>query len=343
MKTFNKKLTVLVLSLIAIYSCKRNEEANNKEKKQQSIKIDSTKTTAEDPIVTLFSFNNENNTELIKIATNGAGDDDKFSLGADKITIIVSKYRKNKESLKITQQVTLLVSEFNYINIDSHFLRKKIQGIDYFLFALKESPMGNGDPSSYLSYIMINTNNLQFYKLGYIGEYTLRSGDSIDGDFTKDKTLESNTTVYNELYQFASKSKWIYKPTEKEKDINYYKNFEQKWYKDNNHEDEETSASSTITSTYYTENLFKFNGFYDDDQVIENADFKIVSYFRHNIIAYDKNKKLYFPVIVGSCAHGCNKEIKFVSENEIEIVYEMNTQKTDTIDLDKIKFTNTPI
>ncbi|AWK05739.1 hypothetical protein HYN56_16440 [Flavobacterium crocinum] len=331
MSTFNTRLTVFFFVLITFYSCKKDEKTIHKENEHQNTKI-----ATDDPIVTLFTFSNENNTEVIKISANGAGDEDKFSLGADKITIIVSKYK----NLKIVQQDTLLISEFNYINVDPHFLRKKIQGTDYFLFALKESPMGNGDPSSYLSYIMINTNNLNFYKLGYIGEYTLRSGDFIDGDFTKDKILESNTKVYTELYQFASKSKWIYKPAEKEKDINYYKNFEQKWYKDNTHEDGETSASFTITSTYYTEDLFKFNGLYDDDQVIENADFKIVSYFRHNIIAYDKNKSLYFPVIVESCAHGCGKDIKFVSENEIEIVYEMNTQKADTLDLHNIKFTN---
>ncbi|MFP3787380.1 hypothetical protein, partial [Burkholderia sp. SIMBA_024] len=76
--------------------------------------------------------------------------------------------------------------------------------------------------------------------------------------------------------------------------------------------------------TYYTENLFQYNGNYDNDQVIENADYKIVTYFRNNIIGYDKNKKLYFPIIVESCVTGCDKEIQFVSENEIEVSYEMN-------------------
>ncbi len=324
-----------------IYSCKKDEKTANKEKTHQNAKIDSTKIEADDAMATLFSFNNEDNTELVEISANGAGDEDKFMLGADKILIVVSKYKKNKEPLEIMQHENLLVSEFNYVYIDPHFSRKKIQGIDYFLFALMESPMGNGDPGLYLSFIMLNTNNLKFYILKYTGENTLRSGELVDGEFTKDKALESNIEIYNELYQFASKNKWVYKPSEEEKNINYYKNFEQKWYKDNDHDENETSDLTTIKSTYYTENLFQFNGNYDEDQIIENASFKIVNYFRNNVVGYDKNKKLYFPIIVESCATGCGKEIKFVSENEIEISYEMDTQPAYIINLNKIRFENT--
>ncbi|KRB55615.1 hypothetical protein [Flavobacterium sp. Root186] len=339
MSAINTKLAIILLSSIMLHSCKKEEKISNqkvnKENIQSKIKEDNDETVR---TVTLFSFNNENNTEVIKISGSDAGDEDDFYLGGAKNIIIASKYKKNLELIK---NDTLVISEYNHVVIDPKYtLRKKIQGVDYFLFAIKESPLGNGDPEIYLSFIMLNTNSLKFYALKYIGEYTLRSGEFVDGEFTKDKILESNTAVYNELYQFGAKSKWIYKPTEEEKDINFYKNFEEKWNEDNYPEGKESSYPTIVKSTYYGENLFEFNGEYDKDQVIENNDFKIVSYFRNNIIGYDKNKKLYFPIAVESCHVGCDKEIKFISENEIEISHETDSERPDIINLSNIEFAN---
>lgn len=343
MKAIKNQLAAILLALITLSSCK-NDEKTADNKANTSTQKDSTKIDASPKMSTIFSIANSDNTEIIKISGNedAATDDDKFLFSADKVAFIVSKFKKNKESLKLIQTDTLLKIEYSLVNIDPQlFLRKQIQNVDYFLFAVMKSPMGNGDPGLYLSFIMLNMNTLKFYTLEYIGENTVRSRETVDGDFEENKTLDSNPEIKKELYEFANKSKWIYKPTGKEKDINYYTNFEQKWYSDN--APKNGKSPDIITSTYYSEDLFKLNGEYDKDQVIENESFKIVTYFRHNVIGYDKNKKLYFPVIVESCAHGCDKTIEFVSENEIEVTYEMNVQEPYTIDLNTIKFSNNPL
>ncbi|RKR05687.1 hypothetical protein C8C83_5038 [Flavobacterium sp. 90] len=345
MKTIKNQLAVILLSIITLSSCKNDEKSANN-KANTTIKKDSTKIDTSLKMSTIFSIANSDNSEIIKISGNEdtATDDDKFLFSGDKITLIVSKFKKNKEILKLIQADTLLKIEYCMVNIDPQlFLRKKIQDVDYFLFAVMKSPMGNGDHSLYLSFIMLNMNTLKFYTLEYIGENTVRSRETetVDGAFEESKTLDSNPEIKKELYEFANQSKWIYKPTGKEKDINYYTNFEQKWYSDN--ASKNGKSPDIITSTYYSEDLFKFNGEYDKDQVTENESFKIVTYFRNNVIAYDKNKKLYFPIIVESCAHGCAKTIEFVSENEIEVTYEMDVQEPYTIDLNTIKFLNNPL
>lgn len=334
------KLAVILLCFITFSSCKNDEKTAVKEIKKENKNTEENK----DEIKrtgTIFSLDNENNTEIIKISGSDVSEEDNFLLVGHKNILIVSKYRKNKGSQQLIQNDTLLISDYNHVTIDKqHFLRKKIQNIDYFLFALMESPLGNGDPGLYLSFIMLNRNTLQFYTLKYVGEPTLRSENAVEGEFLENVALDHNITIKKELYQFAQESKWIYKPSEEEKDINYYRNFEQKWHLDNYPKGAESFYPTIVKSTYYSENLFQYNGNYDNDQVIENADFKIVTYFRNNIIGYDKNKKLYFPITVESCATGCDKKIEFVSKYEIEISYEMNVQEADTIDLNKIKFKN---
>ncbi|MCC9074412.1 hypothetical protein LNQ49_22725 [Flavobacterium sp. F-65] len=342
MKIIKSKLVVILLCLIAFSSCKDAEKISDKEKEESK----NTKENSDEREKTaiIFSFNNEDNTEIIKISGSDVSDEDSFLLVGDKNILIVSKYKKDKENLQLIQNDTLLVAKYNHVTIDpQHILRKKIQNVDYFLFALMESPLGNGDPGLYLSFIMLNMDTLKFYTLKYDGEPTLRSDNAVEGEFLDNTVLNHNITIKKELYLFAQKSKWIYTPSSEEKDINHYRNFEQKWHSDNYPKGAESFYPSIIKSTYYSENLFQYNGNYDNDEVIENKDFKIVTYFRNNIIGYDKNKKLYFPITVESCATGCDKKIEFVSENEIEISYEMNVQKTDTIDLNKIKFENPPV
>ncbi|WP_306160981.1 hypothetical protein [Flavobacterium sp. DG2-3] len=321
-------------------SCKNDEKISTqkivKENLGSETKKDSLK---KEKSAVLFSFENQDNTEVIKITASEVSDDNNFFLVGDKNILIASKYKKNKNKLQFIKSDTLLISDYYYVNVDpKHILRKKIRSEDYFLFEVQESPMGNGDPVFHLDFIMLNINTLNFYTLKYSGEATVRSGQAIDGEFLKNEILQSNIAVQTELYEFANKSKLVYNPSEKEKDINYYKNFEQKWYLDN----DKHLYPSVIKSTYYNEDLFHFNGNYTNDEMIENTDFKIVSYFRNNIIGFDKNKKLYFPICIESCVSGCNKKIEFISENEIEISYsEIKTQESDTIDLNKIKFTNT--
>ena len=318
-----------------LFSCKKDQKIPEvKNNADHNIKKDSV-VTASNKTAVVFEFSNKDNTEIIKISASEVSDNDKFFLVGDKNSLIVSKYLKNKNNLKLVLSDTLFFDEFYYVNIyQKDFLRKRIQNTDYFLFALLESPKGNGDPEFNLNFIMLDTDNLKSYTLKYTGESTLRCDECIDGAFIKNELLELNPTLKKELYLFANKSKWIFNPSEEEKDINYYKNYEEKWYLDNT----KSLFPDVIKSTYYTENLFEYTGQYDQDQISENANFKVVAYFRNNIIGYDKAKKLYFPIIVESCQTGCDKKIEFISKNEIMVSHEISSQRADTINLNEIKF-----
>jgi hypothetical protein len=47
----------------------------------------------------------------------------------------------------------------------------------------------------------------------------------------------------------------------------------------------------------------------------------VLSYFRPSLIGYEKARKLYFPIWVDSCAHGCNKEIRSVDGGVLAFVF----------------------
>ncbi|MCC9065760.1 hypothetical protein [Flavobacterium piscisymbiosum] len=342
MKKINNKIIVLLLSIV-LFSCKNDQKISDdklkNENTNQNIKKDSTTVQANSKTATLFEFSNEENTEIIKISATEASDDDKLFLVGDKNVLVASKYTKNTNEEKLVLRNTLFSDEFYYINIDKKAVRKKIQNTEYFLFAVMESPKGNGDPEFILNFIMLNIHDLKFFILKYTGEATLRCDECIDGRFIENEILDSNPTIKKELYDFANKSKWVYNPSGKEKDINYYKNYEQKWEQDNTAGKTEPTFPHSIKSTYYTENLFQYTGNYNKDEVIENADFKIVSYFRNNIIGYDKNKKLYFPIMVETCNTGCDKKIEFISKNKILIIpTEISSQIADTVNLNEIDF-----
>jgi hypothetical protein len=345
MKKLNASAFFLILSIFAFTSCKKDQNTLKSEVTKQNTILENSGNNPENSNLSLLYTEDSNNeTEFIQISASESHDDDKFFLTGNKNFIIVSKLKKMGGITKPIQQDTLLSDEFQYVHVDAkNFVKKTINNKNYLLMSVLETPMGNGDIERYVNFMMIDTKSLKPYTLQYNGTESLRCDECIDGEFIKNKTLESNPEIKNALYQYANTSKWIYTPKGEEKELPHYKNYEQKWNADNNTENDLANGNSSIPkvlfSTYYEDNLFKFTGDYSENEFIENNKYIIVSYFRSNIIAYDKNKKLYFPVFVESCVTGCNKKIKFVSENTIEVLYtEYSGHKGETLNLDEIKF-----
>ncbi|MCL9806587.1 hypothetical protein NAT51_13710 [Flavobacterium amniphilum] len=347
MKKIKTSSLFLILSSILFISCKND---NNKLKSEVIPQKEDLEKAVDNPesknLSLLYSEDSDNGSGSIQISASESHENDKYFLTGNKNFIIASILKKMDGSMKLIQQDTLLSDEFQYVHVDAkNFVKKTINNRNNLLMSVLETPMGNGDPERYVTFFMIDLKNLKSYSLQYKGEESLRCDECIDGEFIKNKTLESNPEIKDVLYQYANTSKWIYTPKGKEKDLSHYKNYVQKWNADNNTENNLANGNSPLPdvlySTYYKENLFEFTGDYSENEAIENNNYIIVSYFRNSIIAYDKNKKLYFPVFVESCATGCNKEIKFVSENTIEIRYtEYSGHKGEIIDLNAIKFKN---
>lgn len=334
-----KAIILLLICSIAVFvSCKKEEKAikiKDKTETKKDIRLDS--------LALLYKTTNKDNTEEIRITAYEPHEDDKYFLVGNKNFILVSKYLKEGNEFKLIKKDTLISNEFTYTKIDKKsFQKTTISNKEYILLSVNETVMGTAVTDESVAFIMLDIKTLHVYKLEYTGEPSLRSNEAIDGKFIENESLNSNPEIKKTLYQFAHKSKLVFHNLE---DENHYTNYVEKWESDNNVSNHLANGSSgipdVIYSTYYKDNLFSYTGNYDKEESIENNNFKIVSYFRGNIIAFDKHKKLYFPIYTEACVTGCDKKIRFVSENSIEVKYtEYSPYPTSIINLDEIIFKN---
>ncbi len=260
---------------------------------------------------------------------------------SDTLNVLMAEnYIKKDNKFIKTRSSTLLEGEWNYLEIDSANLYiQKINNVDFQFISANDSFQGKAIPEQSVHFWMINTNNVsEYYELIYSGYPDNLCAECIKGDFVKDKKLDKNPFAKKALYDFAKKSKLIYQKTNDEKKPNHFKNFREKWQKDNQAEINWGAGyggeMDVVLSTYYKENLFDISG--GTEASLENQNYYLTSYFRGDVIGFDKQKKRYFPIIVESCAHFCNKEIEFVNDHTIKITYE--DDKSWELDLTKIKF-----
>ncbi|KFF05785.1 hypothetical protein B0A68_17950 [Flavobacterium reichenbachii] len=325
-----------------IISCKKEEKAKKNQINSNEENLKVTNKTKPDSLTLLFKTSNNINEE-IRISGYQPMDNDKYFLVADKNFIIVSKYLKSEKELKLVKKDTLVSNEFTYTRIGKEsFQKTKIKDQEYILLSVNEIFKGNAVTEQTVSFIMLDTKTLNVYTLMYAGEPSLRSNESIDGKFIENEFLDSKPEIKKAIYEFANKSKWVFHTS---KDQNHYTNYVEKWEADNNAFNHLANGYSgipeVIYSTYYKDDLFKYTGNYEEEESIENDNFKIVSYTRNNIVAFDKNKKLYFPIYTETCVTGCDKKIRFISENSIEVkYYEHSSDETSIINLDEIIFKN---
>ncbi len=338
------KIVLLVsFTLVVFFSCKK-EKGTHKEntipRKQIEEKPIFFKT---DSLTEMYSIVSEKGVR-VRLWSSEYSTQDTFSLFGDKNHILISKEKKSKNKFTTVKIDTLLSNEYTYVNVyKESFIKKKVNDEEYLLFSLKETFKGRAVTGRDISFFMLHLNSLQFYTLTYSGEPTLRCEGCIDGAFEDNKYLNEKPALKKVLYAYASKSKHIYMPSKEEKAISYYKNYVQKWYKDNKVENTfgagHADIMHVIYSTYYKEDIFKFTGDYGSN-FIENDRFKIVNFFRGSLLGYNKQKKLYFPVLVESCNYDCNKEIGFLEGNSIDIQYEWSNGDSFQINLEDIKFLN---
>lgn len=349
-----KIILVIVLFSVSLSSCKDNVVKTESETRSQKRgRIENEKKYSNnfereigtDGLNTLYAAVNEDSTEGIRISAHESSEYNKFLLVADTNSIIVSKYKKIEKHFRLIKKDTLLTNEFTYAEIDpKSFVKKRIGNKDFLLLSVREQFMGNAVTEVSVTFFMLDIDSFKTYTLSYSGEYSLRCGDEcIDGEFSQNKDLDLKPEIKNALYQLANKSKWVYHPSKKELNNSYYKNYEQKWYTDNKVDNHLANGHSDIPdviySTYYKDDIFKFTGIAEDEEILENNSFKIVCFSRGNILGYDKSKQLYFPIYIESCVTGCGKTVEFVSTNEIKVVHEECSEKeVSIINLGEMKF-----
>ncbi|MCG9791255.1 hypothetical protein [Flavobacterium algicola] len=347
-----KQLFIITILLsIALYSCEKKTQQNKAIKqKAANSKKDIVKTKINDKtLTTLFRILNDDKTEEIRISAYQSSEYDKYLLVADTNFIIISKYLKSNEKFILSKKDTLLSNEYISTHIDSASLGKKnIGGKEYLSLALKEEYQGTAITGKNVTFYMVAIENFKVYTLFCSGSGSVRASkceDCVDGELISNKELDAKPEIKKSLYELANKSKLIYHPSKKELDISYYKNYDSKWYIDNNTTNDMANGYSgvndTIYSMHYKENLFDFTGDRNNQDIIENKFYKVVTFFRGNVLGYDKRKHVYFPIQVESCFTGCNKVITFISDTEIKVMYDEDSEKEYfIIDLKKINFVN---
>ncbi len=131
------------------------------------------------------------------------------------------------------------------------------------------------------------------YTLNVTGEY--QKDETVKGDFSYSDNLKNSLELKNYLEGVTKKSKFVYKKSSDDYNINSTKNFEKK-FKITNANLFRTNKLKieTFKPIYYTENLEKYIN--SSVTKIENTNFKILSFFKYGIIGYDKRIKKYFPI-----------------------------------------------
>jgi len=241
---------------------------------------------------------------------------------------IFYKLSQFANSWRVDTQKPVLGYEFENWSFDSKsFEIVKIDNKDYLYFLYESSPMGNAVSLTSVDFSLFSLTDYMLTSLNY----TIDGFEGGRGEFSNLEELVSKPGLLRYLEEKAKKYSYIYRPTEKDLDINNVDNFEDKWEVDNSNavkvwDATKSTPPQNLKLTYYNKSIFpdQLNG----EPLIENARFKIISMFRGSVLGYDKKKNQYFPIWVENCSHGCNKDIAFINDTTLEITYmEAQNQK----------------
>jgi hypothetical protein len=252
----------------------------------------------------------------------------------------ISKYQFAGQKLNLIKEINLEKAEWSYLEIDSTNIKTRKTGKKNYLFLTHQvSNMGKGMREIRVNFSMINLNNItDNFSLQYDGYPSDYCNECIRGNFWENSELKSFKLAKTALYQYAQTSKFIYHPSDEEKNILHFKNYAEKWQKDNDTDNNFGAGyyiiPDVIYSTYYAENLFELTS--ASEEFVENENYKVQSVFRGNLVGFDKKKRKYFPIIVESCSHFCNKNVEFVDSQKLKVTYE--DEQSFEIDLSKIVF-----
>jgi len=314
----NLKVTLCLLCLFALFSCKKSGIPSS----------DAITNFETDSIyVPLGGFYQSQLQEDSTFICMYSGKDRNMSFFfSDTINMIYAgKCQLNREGMVDTLETTLLlVNEWSYLTIDSSsFKQVVIQDMPYLYFATSEGFMGQGIIERNVNFHLLNMDNLEHYRLLYAGVPSFKCEDCIDGSFVITEQLKGTPEILDALKELSKTSTLIYQRGPKDDDIYYHMNYEEKWEADNKSHNAYAAGYGDIVmpirSTYYATNLFDLNRGSEND-VIENDKYQLRSYFRGNIVGYDKSKKMHFPLYIESCVLGCNKNIEFIGKDSLKIV-----------------------
>lgn len=332
-----KAIITISVFLLFLFSC-RKENASSAENTSVSDKNLNKKIV--DSIRNQSIFIQENGNTLIRIWVKSNEKRGNYFYSDTLNVLKISKYQFAGQKLNLIKEIDLEKADWAYLEIDSTKIKTRKTGkMNYLFLTHQVSNMGKAMNEQSVNFSMINVDSIaDNFSLQYFGYPSDYCNECIRGNFEENSKLKSSTWAKTALYYYAETSKLIYHPSDEEKNISHYRNYAEKWQKDN-HADNNFGAGyaiipDVIYSTYYNENLFKLNS--ASEEIVENENYTIQSFFRGNLLGFDKKKKKYFPIIVESCSHFCNKNAEFIDSQTLKITYE--DDQSFEIDLSRIVF-----
>lgn len=118
--------------------------------------------------------------------------------------------------------------------------------------------------------------------------------------------------------------------------------YEKKWINENTDiqtvwNSKENVLNKKLNISYYNNSIFPENKDFISDS-LENENYKIVALFRNNVLAFDKAKKMFFPIWVENCGHGCDKTLSFINETTLCMTYSESQNEKITVDLSNMSY-----
>lgn len=257
-------------------------------------------------------------------------------------------YKKVLNGWIVEAEHPILKEEFYYCELAKDFELASIEGEDYLYFVYSLTSMGNATTYTELHFSLFSLKDHKQTVLLYGGDPVYNSkGEflSVKGEYINVAQLTSKTALLDFIQKKISSSPLVYNYSEEDLDMCRAKNYRQRLAMDN--EDiaaitkQMKKSQAKMIITYYDESIFPVNES-EISNTIENDDFKVVALFRNDVLAYDKNKKKYFPVWVEECTHGCDKNISFNDKQELEIAYTETEADKIIVDLSTMTYKMRP-
>ncbi len=262
---------------------------------------------------------------------------DRYFYGDTLVAVYAAHYRLAGNQATSLQSHKLDEVEWTYFEVDSASIQTlTIDRKPYFYFAAQKTYMGKAVREQQITFYLIDINATSGHLLTYTGLHDFKCDECILGSFPDKSAWSGPAALYDTLLALSSKSKLIYHPGSEDANPYAWQNYETKWSTDNKSDNTfgagHASLATPIHTTYYQTNLFGLNQGSVTDS-IDNERYTIVSYFRSNLVGYDKQKRLYFPIVIESCNYSCGKAVTFVSGDRIRISYEDEDEEATELSL----------
>lgn len=280
------------------------------------------------------------NREYIFCLANKKGIENDSKMFFSKPDVNFYKLSKFANAWRIEYKHPIFKQDFTYCTFLDNSEIVYISQKHYLYFTYHVSPMGNAINRTSLYFSLFSLDGFNLINLIYEGEpsYDLEGNlKQIKGSFIALDKFKNHQAQLEYLEGEASKSNLIYRASDQDLTFDSINNFSKKWQIDNAGiksvwDVKENTSKASLNTTYYKKDIFLLNQS-SVTASVENDHYKVTSFFRGNILGYDKSKENYFPIWVESCLHGCNKDISFLKDTILKINYIESNNEAILIDL----------